>query len=223
MDRYRHYKGGEYDLLAVAHHTETGEALAVYRACYGERETWVRPLAMFSGTVEWEGTTVPRFAPIPTVESEILPCPFCGGVCLCCGDGQKRRFVACVACMYAGPRLDTIEEANAAHNRIASAAARAEAAEAERDAMRDAICSARDSISIVRATFPEDSMARRCFDLAFMGVSEAFAALGVGDVSPLIGMAQAMAAVTMEDIAAVCDAALAATAPAAGEEGASRG
>ena len=59
--RYRHYKGGEYEVLGVATHSETGESLVVYRPLYGERGLWVRPLAMFVETVEYEGEEVPRF------------------------------------------------------------------------------------------------------------------------------------------------------------------
>ena len=44
---YRHYKGNNYKLLAVATHSETLEKMAVYQALYGERGIWVRPLAMF--------------------------------------------------------------------------------------------------------------------------------------------------------------------------------
>jgi hypothetical protein len=61
--RYRHYKGRFYEVLGTATHSETGERLVVYRTCYGERGLWVRPLAMFSGSVELEGRRVPRFAP----------------------------------------------------------------------------------------------------------------------------------------------------------------
>ena len=59
--RYRHYKGNEYTVLGVAHHSETLEELVVYRQEYGERGLWVRPAAMFAETVEVEGETVPRF------------------------------------------------------------------------------------------------------------------------------------------------------------------
>ena len=45
--RYRHYKGKEYVVLGVASHSETLEKLVVYRADYGDRGLWVRPLAMF--------------------------------------------------------------------------------------------------------------------------------------------------------------------------------
>lgn len=60
--RYRHYKGNEYRVLALARHSETLEALVVYQALYGERGTWVRPAAMFVETVEVEGHAVPRFS-----------------------------------------------------------------------------------------------------------------------------------------------------------------
>lgn len=44
---YRHFKGKYYYVEGVARHSETGEAYVVYRALYGERELYVRPLAMF--------------------------------------------------------------------------------------------------------------------------------------------------------------------------------
>ena len=50
LGRYRHYKGGEYTVIGVAQHSETGESLVVYRPEYGTRELWVRPLAMFQET-----------------------------------------------------------------------------------------------------------------------------------------------------------------------------
>lgn len=60
--RYRHYKGGEYEVLGVARHSETLEPLVLYRPLYNESGAWVRPFAMFTGTVEHEGHTQPRFA-----------------------------------------------------------------------------------------------------------------------------------------------------------------
>jgi hypothetical protein len=59
--RYRHYKGNEYEVLGIAHHSETEEELVVYRALYGEFGLWVRPRAMFLETVEVEGVVKPRF------------------------------------------------------------------------------------------------------------------------------------------------------------------
>lgn len=60
--RYRHYKGNEYEVLGTARHSETEEPLVVYRTLYGDFSLWVRPLAMFTETVEVDGRTVPRFA-----------------------------------------------------------------------------------------------------------------------------------------------------------------
>jgi hypothetical protein len=62
LGRYRHYKGGEYTVMGVAQHSETGEALVVYRPEYGDRGLWVRPLSMFQESVETPDGVVPRFA-----------------------------------------------------------------------------------------------------------------------------------------------------------------
>jgi hypothetical protein len=59
--RYRHFKGGEYEVLAVATHSETHEPMVVYRPLYGDHGWWVRLLAMFAETVDHEGRRVPRF------------------------------------------------------------------------------------------------------------------------------------------------------------------
>ena len=59
--KYRHFKGGEYEVLGLATHSETDEPLVVYRALYGEQGLWVRPLAMFLETVERDGQIRPRF------------------------------------------------------------------------------------------------------------------------------------------------------------------
>ncbi len=61
LGRYRHFKGKYYEVLGVARHSETGEELVVYRPLYGERGLWVRPLAMFTETVERDGKIMPRF------------------------------------------------------------------------------------------------------------------------------------------------------------------
>ena len=59
--RYRHYKGNHYVVLGVASHSETLEKLVGYRADYGDRGLWVRPLAMFLETVEISGEPKARF------------------------------------------------------------------------------------------------------------------------------------------------------------------
>jgi hypothetical protein len=60
--RYRHYKGGEYEVLCTVRHSETWEPMTLYRALYGARGLWVRPAAMFGETVEIDGRPQPRFA-----------------------------------------------------------------------------------------------------------------------------------------------------------------
>ena len=60
--RYRHYKGGEYEVIGVARHSETHEPLVVYRPLYNDSGWWVRPYAMFFEDVEVGGQRRPRFA-----------------------------------------------------------------------------------------------------------------------------------------------------------------
>lgn len=52
LGHYQHYKGGEYDVIGIAKHSETLEELVIYRARYGDQEYWVRPIAMFTDEVE---------------------------------------------------------------------------------------------------------------------------------------------------------------------------
>lgn len=59
--RYRHFKGGEYEVLCMARHSETGEEMVVYRALYGAGDVWVRPAAMWGERVVHDGKEQPRF------------------------------------------------------------------------------------------------------------------------------------------------------------------
>ncbi len=59
--KYRHFKGGEYELIGLAKHSETLEPMVVYRALYGEGGLWVRPAEMWTETVERDGYRGPRF------------------------------------------------------------------------------------------------------------------------------------------------------------------
>jgi len=60
---YRHFKGNRYELIGVAHHSETLEPMVVYRALYSEGGLWVRPAAMWSEIVDRDGYHGPRFRP----------------------------------------------------------------------------------------------------------------------------------------------------------------
>jgi len=62
--RYRHYKGGLYDVVDTVRHSETCEPMTLYRALYGENGLWVRPAAMFLETVVIDGKARPRFTRI---------------------------------------------------------------------------------------------------------------------------------------------------------------
>ena len=62
--RYRHYKGGEYEVVGVVRHSETLEPLVLYRPLYNDSGMWVRPYAMFLEQVEIDGVMRPRFARI---------------------------------------------------------------------------------------------------------------------------------------------------------------
>ena len=59
--KYRHFKGNEYRLIAVASHSETMEPMVVYQALYGEQGLWVRPAHMWSEQVDREDYHGPRF------------------------------------------------------------------------------------------------------------------------------------------------------------------
>jgi len=62
LGRYRHFKGGEYELVALARCSETQTLQVVYRALYADRDLWVRPYAMFFEDIERDGQRMPRFA-----------------------------------------------------------------------------------------------------------------------------------------------------------------
>ena len=61
--KYKHYKGNFYQVLGIAHHSESLEELVVYKALYqteGEN-LWVRPLKMFTETIAINGKEIKRF------------------------------------------------------------------------------------------------------------------------------------------------------------------
>lgn len=59
--KYRHFKGQLYEVIDLAHHSESQQPMVVYRALYGERGLWVRPLDMFLETIHRDGKDIQRF------------------------------------------------------------------------------------------------------------------------------------------------------------------
>lgn len=64
--QYQHYKGGLYEVMYLAIHSESHEELVVYRALcgtekYSQDTIWVRPRSMFEEEIEISGVKVARF------------------------------------------------------------------------------------------------------------------------------------------------------------------
>jgi hypothetical protein len=63
MVRYRHYKGGIYELVCEATlESDPTVTMIVYKAANGT--IWTRPASVFFELIEQDGVKVPRFAPI---------------------------------------------------------------------------------------------------------------------------------------------------------------
>jgi hypothetical protein len=60
---YQHYKGGRYEVLGIAKHSESLEDLVIYRALYKNSisELWARPLSNFLDPVTLDGKKTERF------------------------------------------------------------------------------------------------------------------------------------------------------------------
>lgn len=61
LGKYRHFKGNEYEVTAIARHSETEEIFVVYKALYGDCSVWIRPASMWNETVIKDGITYKRF------------------------------------------------------------------------------------------------------------------------------------------------------------------
>ena len=84
LGRYRHFKGNEYEVIAIARHSETEEAMVVYKSLYGDGGVWCRPASMWNETVERDGKTYRRFYRLDRIErvkkyerlfDEVTACP----------------------------------------------------------------------------------------------------------------------------------------------------
>ncbi len=61
LGKYKHFKGNEYRVIAIAKHSETLEPMVIYQALYGDQGIWVRPATMWNETVDKENYHGPRF------------------------------------------------------------------------------------------------------------------------------------------------------------------
>jgi len=62
-ERWQHYKGGVYEVITLANHSETQEALVIYKSIpFGS--VYARPLSMWQENCEIEGAEFPRFQKI---------------------------------------------------------------------------------------------------------------------------------------------------------------
>ena len=52
--KYRHFKGGMYEVTDIAVHSETEEPMVIYHSCDHPDYVWGRPLSMFLSEVDHE-------------------------------------------------------------------------------------------------------------------------------------------------------------------------
>jgi len=64
LGHYRHFKGGNYEVIGVVRHSETLAAMVLYRPLDSDVGLWVRPYEMFVARVEVEGQWRARFASV---------------------------------------------------------------------------------------------------------------------------------------------------------------
>ena len=60
-EKYRHFKGGIYQIVCVAKNSESLEDMVVYKSVTEPEKIWVRPLCMWDETVCRGGVTFKRF------------------------------------------------------------------------------------------------------------------------------------------------------------------
>ena len=59
-ERWQHYKGGVYEIITLANHSETQEALVIYKSIpFGS--VYARPLSMWQDVCEIDGVEFPLF------------------------------------------------------------------------------------------------------------------------------------------------------------------
>lgn len=69
LEKYKHFKGKMYEVIAVGRLEATLEEMVVYKALYeskdfGKDAVWIRPKKIFLEKVDLNGKKVPRFEPV---------------------------------------------------------------------------------------------------------------------------------------------------------------
>lgn len=60
---YKHFKGGMYEVLFTAKHSETLEEMVVYKSLTNGN-IWVRPISMWNDTIIKDGNYCKRFTKV---------------------------------------------------------------------------------------------------------------------------------------------------------------
>jgi hypothetical protein len=60
-DIFTHYKGGEYEVIALALKEDTLEPMVIYKSPQHGNTVWARVYEDWNAEVEWEGKKVKRF------------------------------------------------------------------------------------------------------------------------------------------------------------------
>ncbi len=61
LGKYQHFKGNFYQVLHIARDSETENYVVVYHPLNNKEDIWVRPLTMFTETIERNGKSIQRF------------------------------------------------------------------------------------------------------------------------------------------------------------------
>ncbi len=113
LGRFRHYKGGEYEVVGVVRHSETLEPLVLYRPLRSDVGLWVRPHAMFFGQVDVDGALQPRFARVQQQVGQDA-CPLCNGpnACALASGSAAAGPCWCASASFSAELLDRVPPAS---------------------------------------------------------------------------------------------------------------
>jgi len=78
LGTYQHFKGGMYEVIGVAHHSEDLSEMVVYKSLYETAKfpkgtLWVRPKELFVDTIERNDTSVARFTKLESKKTNNFP------------------------------------------------------------------------------------------------------------------------------------------------------